>query len=303
MTGILFRRTLLVGLLAVTALGCGKSKDKMTVTPDEVDQDSPVTLTDDERAKFTAPTDSLLSGDQVTSYLKASLLQFDLIRKQSATWHQKAAEIEARQKEGGTLGGLRNAMEAGRLMMNFADVIGGSYIRASRTLGYNPAEMDWVRERMAEVGGYAAVTKPMMAAMKANQSQMQASIDDLRKQMAAAKAAGEEQVYSDEDIERMAANAQSASSEMATGTTPAMLANLEVLHKTKPAGTDAMWGTVGIAGGAMGLMALGGLADPADTSATRKLTEFRRVYEDALANRVSPGMADGVPGDSATAVK
>jgi hypothetical protein len=43
-------------------------------------------------------------------------------------------------------------------------------------------------------------------------------------------------------------------------------------------------------GGATGLMALSGLGDPDDAEAQRTLAEFRRVYQDALANRVSQGM-------------
>ena len=35
-------------------------------------------------------------------------------------------------------------------------------LRSARTLGYNPAEMEWVRDRMAEVSGYL-VAKPMQA--------------------------------------------------------------------------------------------------------------------------------------------
>jgi hypothetical protein len=38
---------------------------------------------------------------------------------------------------------------AGQTMYQVGDLIGGSYVRSARSLGYNPAEMEWVRERMA----------------------------------------------------------------------------------------------------------------------------------------------------------
>jgi hypothetical protein len=40
----------------------------------------------------------------------------------------------------------------------------------------------------------------------------------------------------------------------------------------------------------MGLGALTGLTDPNDLEAPQQLDEFRRMFEDALNNRTSPGM-------------
>jgi hypothetical protein len=53
--------------------------------------------------------------------------------------------------------------------------------------------------------------------------------------------------------------------------------------------TEPAWQQIGFASGGMGLLALTGLGDPADTATTRKLNEFRRLYTDALNNRVTPG--------------
>jgi hypothetical protein len=51
-----------------------------------------------------------------------------------------------------------------------------------------------------------------------------------------------------------------------------------------------MWAAVAFAG-ATGLMALpASLTADSDTTAQRQLNEWRQVYTDALANRVTPGM-------------
>ena len=279
------RRRLPVGALCFALAACGGG-DAPEATPEDVDMDTPVAVTEEEEAAFTPPADSLLTTAQVESYLKTSVLQFDLIRKESAGIHEKLQEMQAREEKGGTLGQLRNMVAAGQTMYQVTDLVGGSYIRSARTLGYNPAEMEWVRERMAEVAGHLAM-KPMYESAAQGAEAMRAQAEELRAQLGTAGAAG----FTEADIDQMIASADQAEADAkAQQASGAVLANLAVLRKTRPAVTDAMWGTVGFAGGATGLVALSGLADPNDAEAQQKLDEFRRVYEDALANRVSQGM-------------
>ncbi|HLL47628.1 MAG TPA: hypothetical protein VK399_13040 [Longimicrobiaceae bacterium] len=276
------------GMLVLALAACGGGGDESAeAKPEDVDMSTPVAVTEEEINDFKAPADSVLTPAQVEAYLKTSLLQYDLIRKESVGLHAKVTEMEERAKDGGTLAGLRNMAAAGQTMYQVGDLIGGSYIRSARSLGYNPAEMEWVRERMTEVAGHLMM-KPMYEQSVASAALMRTQAEDLRTQMAAAGAAG----FTEADIQQMLANADQAEAQakeqMAAGR--AVQANLAVLHRARPAVTDAMWGTVGFAGGAQGLIALSGLSDPNDAEAQKKLDEFRAVYQDALANRVSKGM-------------
>jgi hypothetical protein len=275
------------GMLALALAACGGGGDSAEAKPEDVDMSTPVAVTEEELNDFKAPADSVLTPAQVEAFLKTSLLQYDLVRKESVGIHSKVKEMEERGKDGGTLGGLRNMVAAGQTMYQVGDLIGGSYIRSARSLGYNPAEMEWVRERMTEVAGHLMM-KPMYEQSVASAALMREQAEQLRTQMAAAGGAG----FSEADIQQMLASADQAEAQakeqMAAGR--AVQANLAVLHKARPAVTDAMWGTVGFAGGAQGLIALSGLSDPGDAEAQKKLDEFRVVYQDALANRVSKGM-------------
>jgi hypothetical protein len=278
------------GLLALALAACGGGGDEASgeAKPEDVDMSTPVAVTEDEMNDFKAPADSVLTPAQVEAYLKTSLLQYDLVRKESEGIHAKVAQMEERAKDGGTLSSLRNMAAAGQTMMQVGDLIGGSYIRSARSLGYNPAEMEWVRERMAEVAGYVMVTKPMHEQAVQSAALMRTQAQELRTQMAAAGGAG----FSEADVQQMVASADQGEAEAKAQMEAARVvrANLEVLHKARPAVTDAMWGTVGFAGGAQGLIALSGISDPNDAEARKKLDEFRVVYQDALANRVSKGM-------------
>ncbi len=277
-----------VGMLALALAACGGGGDESAeAKPEDVDMSTPVAVTEEEINDFKAPADSVLTPAQVEAYLKTSLLQYDLIRKESVGLHAKVAEMEERAKDGGTLAGLRNMAAAGQTMYQVGDLIGGSYIRSARSLGYNPAEMEWVRERMTEVAGHLMM-KPMYEQSVASAALMRKQAEDLRTQMAAAGAAG----FTEADVQQMIANADQAEAQAKEqmAANRAVQANLAVLHRARPAVTDAMWGTVGFAGGAQGLIALSGLSDPNDGEAQKKLDEFRVVYQDALANRVSKGM-------------
>lgn len=274
------------GFCVVLAAACGggdkPSGDAGAARPEEVDQDAPATVTDRELAAFTAPADSSITPQQVEAYLKTSLTQFDLIRSQAPRFHQRAERMEEREKQGGgVLSGLRQMADAGQMIAQFTDLVGGSFVRSSRTLGYNPAEMEYVRERMTEVSGYLAV-RPMLEASAAQARAMKQQAESYRGQPGFTDEQINEMIRSAEEMERGAAEAQNVS--------PAVLRNYEVLKRARGNVTDGMWATVGLAGGGMGVLGLTGLADPNDTTAARQLDEFRRVYLDALGNKVSAGL-------------
>ena len=281
---------LLAPLLAFAACGGGEPDDLEATTEDvaEASEDmETMAATEEEIAAFRAPADSVLSEEQVEAYLRTSLLQFDYIRDEAADLHARGQEIEERAEGGGALSQLRNLAAGVGLMTDFANIIGGSFVRSARTQGYNPAEMEWVRERMAEVSVYL-MARPMMEMGAQAARQMREQGERLRAQLEEGQTVG----FTREQVDEMIANAEQMEAEAVanSGAQGAALRNMEVLREIRPAVTDPMWSTIGIASGTMGLGAMSGLGDPDDPEAQAKLDEFRRVYTDALENRVSPGM-------------
>jgi hypothetical protein len=255
-----------------------------------VDQGSSAVVTDQERSAFREPSDSVLKPEQVEAYLRTTLLQFDLIRRESRGLHERAAKMEEREKKGGALAGLRNLADAGRMVMGYADLVGGSYVRSARSLGYNPAEMEWVRERMVEVSGHM-----MMRPLHEEMLLQAQNLRDQAREYEAQAASGELEGFGHELVKQLAASADEAekNAREQMQASRSLERNLEVLKRARPNVTDPMWATVAFVGGAGGLFGLSGLADPDDPEAQRKLDEWRQIYTDALNNQVTPGMEEG----------
>jgi hypothetical protein len=280
----ILRRLAALVLVPLVASACGGDSDtEMSATPEDVDTSSEAVVTDRERAAFNTPANGQLTEEQVANYLKVSLLQFDLIRKESQGLHERVARMEEREKKGGVIAGIRNVADAGRLIMNAADVLGGSYVRSARTLGLNPAEMEWVQQQMTETAGYFAAAQ-MQQMSREGVEQIRAQARD----MEARRAAGEEVYLSEDDIRQMLTQADEMEREFEANIDQSARRNAEVLRRARPNVTDAMWMQLGWHGG--GLFAWAGLSNPQDTTAQRQLDDYRRIFEDALANRVSAGM-------------
>lgn len=279
----------LLALALVSSAGCfggGDAEGEMTVRPDEVDQKTDATPTEREAAAFRAPADSVLRPEQVNAYLQTTLLQFDLIREESKGLHDRLARMEERDKRGGVIAGLRNVADGVGLMAGAADLIGGSYVRSARTLGFNPAEMEWVRDRMGEVSGHMLM-RPMYEAAVGQAETFRRQAEAYRAQEGFDEATVQQMLRSADEME---ANAR-AELDAARSVT----ANVEVLRRARPQVTDHMWAAIALAGGGGGMLGLSGLAQPEDTAAQRQLDEWRRIHTDALENRVTPGMEADVP--------
>lgn len=286
------RRASAAALVLLAACGGGDAAEEtQAARVEEVDQKSSATATERELAGFTAPADSVLKPEQVQAFLRTTLLQFDLIRQESVKYHEQAARMAQREEKsgGGLVAGLRNAADAGTLLVGFGDLIGGAYVRAARAQGLNPAEMEWVRERMGEVSGYLMM-KPMYEGAASQAATLRQQAEQYRGQPGFDDASINEMLKSADGMEKQAQDQLTAAG--------AVSRNMEVLRRVRPNVTDHMWGAVSLVGG-VGLLGLTGLSDPNDTTAQRQLTEWRQVYTDALANRVTPGMeADKQPGEA-----
>jgi hypothetical protein len=270
--------------LALFLAACGgggdASSEEVAAKVDNVDEESSIAATEQEIERFKAPADSVLTPQQVEAYMQTVLLQFDFLRKEAPALYERAQKMEERGKDGGVLSGFRNMAEGVGLLTQYGELVGGSFVRSARALKHNPAEMEWVRERMGEVGGYL-LTKPMleMGAQQAVAFRQQA--EAMRGQPGIAEEQIQNMLQQADEMEKNAQDPDVARY---------ILRNYEVLKRTRSNVTDPMWTAVSIAGGAQGLLGLGGLGNPNDTTAVRQMNEWRQVYTDAMANKVSPGM-------------
>jgi hypothetical protein len=289
-------RAAAAGLLFLAA-ACGGADENVAdqsqaANAEQVDQKSSATATERELASFTAPADSVLTPGQVEAFLKTTLVQFDLIRQEAPQYHAKMAQMEQRAEtsNGGLVAGLRNMADAGGVIVGFGDLVGGSYVRSARSLGYNPAEMEWVRERMAEVS-MALAMQPMYEAAAQQARTMREQAQSYRGQPGFDDATIQQMLQSADEMEKGAREQMSGSA--------AIGRNLEILRQARPNVTSHMWTAVALVGGPGGLLGLTGLGDPADTTAVRQMNEWRRIYTDALANKVTPGLEASVPAGEA----
>lgn len=286
------RRATAAGLLLLAAacgMGDAPEDQAQAANAQSVDQESSGTVTERELAEFTPPADGVLTPRQVEAFLRTTLVAYDLIRQEAPRFHQKVAQMEQREEKGGLIAGLRNAADAGSVLVGIGDLVTGSFVRSARSQGVNPAEMEWVRERMGEVSVHLA-TRSIYTARLEQARTMRANVEQYRGQPG----------FDDATIQRMLESADQAEREARAhmDAAGAVARNLEVLHRARPNVTDEMWTAVAVAGGASGILGLHGLAQPNDTTANRRMDEWRRIYTDALANQVTPGLEPAPPAEA-----
>ncbi|HEX8319991.1 hypothetical protein [Longimicrobium sp.] len=225
-----------------------------------------------ERAAFTAPADSSLTPDQVDRYLRTMLAQFDLVTAEAPAMHRLIEAGEA---------GASEKPEAGRdrPMKRWSDFLTATYVRAARRADANPAEMEYVGDRMRWVSGY-------LSARRAQASGGQLATV-LRQQ---AEAMRGQPGVTREQIDAMLQAAEQAERQTVQPAPPMLQQNLDVLRSGRGKVTDEMWIRIASVSGGVGLMALGDLADTTASGPAAKIAELRELYAHALENRAySPG--------------
>jgi ElaB/YqjD/DUF883 family membrane-anchored ribosome-binding protein len=145
--------------------------------------------------------------------------------------------------------------------------------------------MEWVRERMSEVSMVLAM-QPMYEQAVSMAGSMRQQAEQYRGQPGFDDAAIQQMLQNADETERTAREQMNGSRSASR--------NIEVMRRARPNVTNHMWAAVALAGGAGGLLGLTGLGDPSDTTAVRQMNEWRRIYTDALANKVTPGMEASV---------
>ena len=276
-----------VQLAVITSFGlaaCGDAGGgaELDVGVEDIDQESSITATAEEREDFRPPADSVLTGRHVDAYLRTVLLQFDLLRQEGGNLRTTVETMEQRQEAGGAIAQLRNLIDATGTLAGSLDLVGGSYVRSARSLGFNPAEMEWVQERMAEISAHLMMS-PMQAQSQQAAVEMRAEVDRIRAENTGANASPEMEAYAQqllEMAEQMAASDQFAPSRSVSR-------NLEILRDVRPAVTDEMWAAIGFAGGTSGLLTISALANSDDPEFQARMDEMRQLYQSALDNRAS----------------
>jgi hypothetical protein len=254
-------RALALALVALSASGC--FRDRAGDAPE---------VTAAEQAAFAPPADSSLTPEQVDRYLRTTLAQVERIRAEGAEARkQAAAQAERARARPATDSGPR-PRSARALWGDFVDA---SFVRAARKLGYQPAEMWYVRGRMSAVGAHLTGTR-----MDASRGQ---AVGLLREQAEAMRGTpGVTQAQ----IDAMLKAAEQAERQPAPGGAPPHLVqNLDALRRARPNLSPAAWVRVAAVASATGLS---DLSKASQADAGRALDGIEQLYTHALENREPP---------------
>jgi hypothetical protein len=179
-------------------------------------------LTAAELAEFTAPTDSSLTGPQIDQYLRTALEQVGRLKVEAPRMRERL-----RTPETDSTGRPRNPVARWR---EFTD---GSFVRSARQLGYRPAEMVYVRGRMAALSGQI----------------LAARMDSTRGQAAALFRAQADQMrgspgVSQAQIDAMLQAAEQAERDSSPTVPPRLEQNLQALRAAHPRVPSETWAQV-----------------------------------------------------------
>lgn len=224
-----------------------------------------------ERAAFTAPADSTLTAEQVERYLRTMVAQFELIAAEAPSMRRQIAAGED-SAQAAQAGARRDSPTK-----RWSDFLAATYVRAARRADANPAEMEYVGDRMRQVSGYLSARQA-----QASGGQM---AELLRQQAEALRTHPD---VPPEQIRQMLQAAEASERQTVQPAPPSLQQNLDVLRRTRGNVTDAMWLRIAGVSGGVGLMALGDMADTTASGAVARLAELRELYTHALENRAFP---------------
>jgi len=229
-----------------------------------VDEDH---IAEEERAAFTAPADSSLAADQVDRYLRATLAQLDLIEAERAPVQDSMAKLREARRAAARSGAPRPRAP----VAIWSDFVDATYIRSARELGYNPAELWFVRGRLAAVSGH-------LMAQQAHAGRHQAAAL-LRQQ---AELLRGQPGVPPEQIDAMLRGAEETENAAPPPTSPRVLQNLETLRQARSGLSDSAWVRIGSVAAGSEVTTLGGMPD---AELTRKLEELRELCRAAVENQ------------------
>ena len=252
-------------LLTLAALALGAcSRDR----PAESDEP-----TQAERAAFAAPADSSLTAAQVDRYLRTALRQFEMLETEAPAMRERLAA--APERAPAAPGQPKGRRPKSRQAL-WGDFVDATFVRSARALGYNPAELWYVRKRLSIVSGH------LMAAEAHASSDESAAL--FRQQAEAMRGAPGVDPAQIEAMLRAAERAEQVE-QQSRPTPPRVAQNLEALRRARGALSPAAWRRVaGVAAG-IGMSDLGRIPE---AEARQRLQGFRMLYRRALENREPP---------------
>lgn len=230
-------------------------------------------LSEKELAAFSAPADSSLTAKQVDQYLRTSLAQLELLRAEGPAARERmalAVSQRARAAPGAAKGKRPPSPQA-----VWVDFVDETFVRSARKLGYRPAELLYVRGRLALVSGHLLASQGH-AFNDEGAALMRQQVELMRGTPGVSEA----------QLQSMLQAAERAEQEQAPMTTPPRLAqNLGALRQAQAAVSDSAWGRIASVAAGVEVSELGQLSE---AEAGRKLNELRELYLGALENRKPP---------------
>ncbi len=249
-----------IALLLLTLAACARDRGA-----------DPGELTAAERAAFTAPADSTLTTEQVHRYLRTSLAQLELLRDEVPAVRDRLAAVQRAPRPDPD--SPRGARPKTRQAL-WGDFVDATFVRAARELGYRPAELLYVRGRIAAVGGQLMATE-----MHGSRDEAAALFRQQAEAMRGTPGVSQAQ------IDAMLKAAAQAERQAAAPVRPRVAQNLGVLRRSNGSVSDADWARIaGVAAG-VGMSDLGAVPQ---AEADRRLDEFRRLYRAALDGSPEP---------------
>lgn len=219
-----------------------------------------------ERAAFAAPADSALTVEQVDQYLRTSVAQFELLRAEAPAMRERLAAARQERAQQPPASSPRGARRKTPQAL-WGDFVDGTFVRAARELGYRPAELLYVRGRVAAAGGQLLAT-----GMHASRDQAAALFRQQADAMRGAPGVSQQQ------IDAMLRAADQAERQAAAPVRAKVSQNLDVLRRARGV-PDATWGRIAaVAGGAE----TGELGTLPQTEAEARLDQLRVLYLGAL---------------------
>ncbi|HEU0298226.1 MAG TPA: hypothetical protein VFR37_02205 [Longimicrobium sp.] len=243
-------------LLAAAPAACSRDR---AAGPDEV--------TKTEHAAFAPPADSSLTPRQVDRYLRTTLAQLELVQAEAPAVRARLATV--RRPPPPAPGAPKGARPKSRQAL-WGDFVDAAFVRSARKLGYNPAELWYVRHRISAVGGHL-----MAAELHSSRDQAAALFRQQAEAMRGAPGVTQAQ------IDAMLQAAAQAERQAAPPASPRLVQNLGALRRARNALDDEAWGRIASVAAGAGLSDLG---DVPEAELARRLDELRELHQDAVSN-------------------
>jgi hypothetical protein len=234
--------------------------------------DDPGEATDAERIAFQAPADSSLTPGQVDQYLRTIVAQLELLQTEAPAMREQLAAVPRERRQPAPPTSAQTASPPKSRPKSrqalWGDFVDATFVRSARKLGYNPAELWYVRDRMSVVSGHLLATE-----MHASKDQAAALFRQQAEAMRGTPGVTQAQ------IDAMLKAAQQAEQQTARPVPPRVEQNLGALRRARGTLSDTTWGKIAsVATGA----GLGDLGEAPEAELDRRLNELRTLHLQAL---------------------